>query len=328
HVDTPIEDEARPEEALTREEAMGIEKKPDPQDIRKLTTEQIIEGAYRNAMARAEKHAAAGQWGKALHAIREVDDAYDDMATRRKCQAAIEGLHGRAEVAYGKAKDEAEGLVRQGQYDAACAVLQKVVDTFGMEGFVEKARERAAALQTQKWDEAENDYRTRMAPMEALLPEWKFDEALAGAEALTFRYEKYQKLLAARIARMRGLVALRKKMVTTVNGALPRIKKSDVRAPGLPGTLAEAGVEGVTCQTQRGEEKVSWVKLGPEAILRLALMAGSDDDAGHRLAAARLLMEVGRHTRAKQQLALAQRLGADTTADEEELAARMAGAAK
>ena len=127
---------------------------------------------------------------------------------------------------------------------------------------------------------------------------------------------------------MRGLIALRKKMILTVNRAPKRIEKRAVRAPGMPGMLFWADTEGIKCRTQRGEETIPWLKLGPEATMRLALMAGGENDADHRLEVARLLMEVGCYERAKKQLGLARRLGARTDEDEEDLEARIASAAE
>jgi len=283
---------------------------------------QAINDAFLAAKRRADRYAAENQWGKAISAMEQVSGRYDDEELRLRCEPEIEKLRERARTAFSREKDAAEQLANAGRYDEARAALRKIVEAYGREEFVEPAQERIKELTEREESEAAARYQRLMSPVEGKVPEWKFREALDEASKLRFVKAHYKERHAARLARFRELVALKEKMIERVNMARPRLSKASLRVPGISGELTGADAEKVTAETKEGEEVFSWPKLGPEASMRLGLLAGKASDAQHVVAVARLLMEVGYAPRAAAQLERAKEMGANTAADEAELKRR------
>ncbi|MFP4056602.1 MAG: hypothetical protein ACLF0G_07015 [Candidatus Brocadiia bacterium] len=305
---------------------LGHKTRPEDREARPLSRGEKVERSFRAARRLAEEHAEKGHWAKAIKSVEEVLNHWEDHSLLIQGQDYIDELLRRSRTAFETSKSRAERLVRQGRYDPARDIYLGIAESYGrhdsVQGFVDEARRRAEEIYKRKWDEAEADYRARMAPVEEQVDLWQFRKALDLASKLDFKYEKYQKLLAARIERLRGLVALKKKMIDAVDGALPRLKMRDLRFPGADGELVDADEDRILCETQYGEQKFEWPQIGPEAAVRLAVQAGGQDDKDHRLWVARLLMEVGYLDRAREQLELARRLGADVAEEREELRRR------
>ena len=278
-----------------------------------------IDKEFRAAQQRAKRYAKRGQWGKALKAYEHLNDRYDDEELRLRCQPEIDELMEKAADTFRDTKRQADGLAQAHRYDKARKLLLDLAKSCEIDAYAEEAREIAAKLEERKVVYLERNYVESLTLIEALLPEWKFEEAVAKASALRFGTPKYQGLLAARTAEFRELVALKKKMIDIINNALPRVQKRAISAPGLPGEFTDADVDGLRAESRAGKEKYTWMALKGEATLRLALLAGERDDAQHRLTVLRLLVEVGYLKQARQQLDVAKRLGVDTAAIEAKL---------
>jgi len=281
-----------------------------------------IDKAYHAAKRRADLYAGQSRWGDAIDAMEQVADRYDDEELWLRCEPEIKQLRQRARAAFDARKAEAERFAQSKSYDQARKVLEGIVATFRREEFVVPARERIKELTDQEEAEAAARFVRLITPIEATLPNWEFRKALAEMEALEFRREKFKKHQAERVARLRFLIAMQKKMIQRVVLARPYLTKRSLRVGGLKGDVIDATHEFVTTETERGQDKLTWVKFGPEAAMRLALLTGDPEKASHRLDVARFLMEVGHLRRAKTQLAKAAELGAHTAADEAELARR------
>jgi len=284
---------------------------------------EAINNAYLAARRRAKRYAKEGRWGKAIDAMEKVTDHFDDHELRLRAQPDIDDFREQAKAAYLAKTREAEQLADAGQFQKARKIVLGIADTFGIESYVEKARGRAQKLAERKVEAEEAHYARSLEPIEQAILAWDFEGALARASRLRFEGAKYRQRLAVRVQRIGELVAMKKKMIAAVNTAMPRLRKRDLRAPGLKGDLVEANPRFILAESERGQERIPWIKFGREGALRLALVAGEKDDASHRLAVARLLIEVGYFRRAKQQLAQAKRLGAQTDADEAELERRV-----
>ena len=277
------------------------------------------------ARRRAGLYVKGGQWGKALKAYERLNDRYDDEELRLRSQPEIDELMERAADAFRDTKREAAGLAAGHRYDGACKMLLELAKSCGIETYGEDARALVAKYGQQKAEHLERSYREALAPIEAMVPEWKFEQAVAKAAALRFGTPKYQGLLAARLAELRGLMALKKKMMDVVNNAMPRVQKRAIRAPGLPGEFTDADADGLRAESRAGKETYTWMALKGEATLRLALMGGGRDDAKHRMAVLRLLVEVGYLKRAKRELEVVRRMGVDVGAIEAMLEEREDG---
>ena len=316
-------------------DVVELPKKEEPQHKRPTgplygqALRDAINKAYLAAKRRSELYAGQNHWGKAIGTMEEVCDQFDDEELRLRVDPDIQKLRERATVAFNERKAEAERLAKEARYDDARKAFADIAATFERPEFVEPAKQRIQELTEREEAEDAARYKALMTPLEAMIPEWKLDEALDQMSKLHFPKAKYKEMQAARVAQVRALVALRDKMIEKVNLSRPRLLKLTLRVPGLAGDLAEADAEGVVTETERGREKIPWTKFGPEATLRLALLTGDPQDGKHHVAVARLLMEVGYFRRAKAELERAKELKANVAADEAELARRQGeGAAK
>jgi len=287
----------------------------------KALREQINK-EYDAAKRRAGLYVKKGWWGKAIQQYDRLTGRYDDEELRLRCQPEIDELMDLASEAFKDTKRAADQRAAAHEFDGGRKLLLDFAASCGIDDYAQQARELADKMTERKDTFLAAHYRQSMAPIEAMLPDWRLEEAVAAAAALRFDTPKYQGLHRARLAELKALAALKKQMIRKVNFAVPRVKKRAVRARGLPGDLMGADAKGLEASTAHGDERFTWVEIGPDAGMHLALLAGDPSDSGHRLAVARLMIEVGYLKQARQQLDAARRLGADTAADEERLARR------
>lgn len=282
-----------------------------------------IDKEFQAALRRSGIYKKRGQWQKAMDTIKELAARYeDDEELELRCQPEIEELLIQAKDAWEDAKRHADLLASNHKYRDARQYLLDFAETSGIAAYQEEAREVGDSHLAKRAAWLERQYRAALTPINAMLPEWELTEALAKAKQLEFDEPEYQERLRGRIAELQALVDLQQQMIRRVTRASPLLTKRSVRAPGLPGDMTAASLEGFEAMREDGTvEKFTWDSIGPEAIMRLALLAGDQRDPQHRLAVARLLTEVGLLKRARLQLKAAQNLGADTTRVEQRLEA-------
>lgn len=279
-----------------------------------------IDKEYQAALRRSRIYQKRGQWQQAIDTIEQLTGRYDDEELRLRCHPEIDELLIQSKDAWEDAKRHAELLAKNHKYRDARQHLLDFVGTCGIEAYQEEARELGDTYIGKRAAWLEQQYREAIAPINAMLPEWKLAEALEEARQLAFDEAEYQEKLRRRVAELQALVDLQKKMIRRVTRASPLLTKRSIRAPGMAGDMTSASLEGFEAMREDGtEEKYTWDSIGPEAIMRLALLCGDQRDPQHRLAVARLLVEVGHLKRARIQLKAAQNLGADTAALEERL---------
>jgi len=311
---------------LTEAERAELRKqyqRPDtPETPRRAPLRERIEKEYQAARRRAALYVRQERWGDAIRALELVLDRYDDEELRLRADPELVELRRRANRAFKAKLAEADDHARAGRFADARKALESVIATFGIEDFTGPAKEALERLAAREEAAAAARFERAMAAVDALLPAWRFEQALAEARKLKFQRPKYQKALAARIRRIQALLDLKNKIIERIINARPRLSKRAFHVPGLPGELAIADQEHLFAITDRGEEKIAWERLGPIAAQRLALAAGDKADPSHRLAVARLLMELGHLDAAAGELQRARELGADPANDEAELARR------
>ncbi|MFC1805883.1 hypothetical protein ACFL09_02760, partial [Planctomycetota bacterium] len=241
-------------------------------------------------------------------------------------QPELDEILEQASDSFRDAKRHAEHLAKNHEYKAARKYLLDYAAKVEIEVYAEECKEIADTLMGKRAAYFDAQFRQAHREIDALLPEWKLTEALEKAEATKFSEAEYQEKHRRRVAELRALVELQTKMINKINRAMPRVTKRTIRAPGMAGEMTDASREGFKAETSSGrEETYDWHQIGPEAVMRLALLVGDQKEARHRLLVARLLLEVGHLKRAKMQLDAAKNLGADTAADEERLAAKGEG---
>lgn len=311
------EEQLRKEAEEWRKEYLPPESRPSP----RRTLRERIEAEYEAAKRRSDGYLAQGRYGDAIAALERVLDRYDDEELLLRADPEIVELRRQSNRAFKARLAEAEKLAAEGRLAEARKALDAIV-AFGIEDFTVQAKEKLAELTAREDAAAAAHFAQVMAEVDAKLPAWQFDEALAALRKLKFDRPQYQKLHASRIQRVEDLLTLKKKIIERIIRGTPRIDKRAFGIPGRPGQLTIADAEFVYSITDAGEEKVPWGRLSAEASARLALAAGNADDSAHRLAVARLLIELGHHARARQELEKARSLGAPTSADEADLAQR------
>ncbi|HPD15475.1 MAG TPA: hypothetical protein PLE19_11020 [Planctomycetota bacterium] len=296
--------------------------RPDTPDTpSRGTLRERIDKEYEAAKRRVELYLGQNRWGDAIGALEHVLDRYDDEELRLRADPELVELRRRANRAFKAKMAEASDHAAAGRFPEARKALESIIASFGRDEFTAPAKEELKLLAEREDAEAAAHYARSIAAVNAILPSWRFDDALAEARKLKFDRAQYQEALARRIERIQALLALKKKIIERIINASPRLSKRSMGVPGLPGELTIADQENLHAITDKGEEKIPWERLGPTGAARLALAAGSKDDAKHRLAVARLLMEVGHFEAAKEQLEAAKALGAQVAADEAELTA-------
>lgn len=294
---------------------------PESPTTGRRTLRQRIEAEYEAAKRRSELYAGQGRWGDAIAALERVMDRYDDEELRLRVDPEVVELRRQVNRAFKNKMAEAEKLMEAGRFPEARKTLEGIV-AFGIEDFTAQAREKLKQIAEREDADAAAHFAKAMAAVDAKLPSWQFEEALAEAKKLHFDRPYYKELQARRIARIQALLDLKKKIIERIIRGGPRLSKRALGVPGSPGELTVADADFLYSIGPAGEEKVPWGRLGPEATARLALAAGRENDPNHSLAVARLLLELGHLDRARQELERARALGAATADEEAELAAR------
>jgi hypothetical protein len=283
---------------------------------------QRINDEYLAAKRRATLYAGQNRWKDALGAYDRLLDRYDDQELMLRCDVDQRELRDKAKIAFKAKMAEADKLAADGKFADARKVLSGIVEAFGRDEYVEPAQARIKELFAREDADAAARFIRLMTPIEQMLPEWRFDEALAEIQKLQFDRPQYKEQHARRLERIRFLAAIKKKIIAAIENARPRLNKRTYYVPGMPGEVTGADAQLIYSTTARGDEKVAWPALGVECMARLAHMVGDSDDPAHRIAVARLLMEVGQFDRARRELAKAKELKGKTAADEAELAER------
>jgi len=281
-----------------------------------------IDKAFEAAKERVGDYAKESRWLEGIARFDALQAQFDDDELRLRCQPEIDKLRRAANQAYNAKRAEADKLAEAGRYDEARKLLEELIKTFNREEYTDPARERIKEITQREDAEAAADFARKTALINEKLPTWEFEDILAEATKLQFTKPQYKEQHARRVERLRALAALKKKVIRILENASPRLDKRALHVPGWPGEISGADDKFVYAATNHGAEKIPWPKLFEEGSARLALLAGSKDDPNHRLAVARLLMEVGYTKRARKELEAAKDLGANIAADEAELAAR------
>ncbi|MBM4038489.1 MAG: hypothetical protein FJ290_08240 [Planctomycetes bacterium] len=294
-----------------------------PEKSPRRTLRERIEAEYEAAKRRVELYVSQGRWADAIAALERVMDRYNDEELWSRAEPEAVELRRQANRAFKAKLAEADKLAAEGRVAEARKTLESIA-AFGIEDFTAQAKERIKQLAEREDAEAAAHYAQAIGAIDAMLPSWRFEEALATGRKLKFDRPHYQELAARRVKRIEELAALKGAIIEAIVNAKPRLDKRTLGVPGHPGELSVADAQFIHTVTRHGVEKIAWERLGPEPSARLALLAGNAKDPNHALAVARLLIELGHLDRAKEELDKARQLGAQTAADEADLARRQA----
>jgi len=220
---------------------------------------------------------------------------------------------------------------------AADAGPDGVMDASGIEAPPGQAQSQAAVGQVDaagtakidKQKEAERRYTEAMKAIEELVAAWDFAEALTALGEVEFEEEE----LAARLTAWREgvghLVGLKAQIITKINAAKPRLKKSDLMIRGVGGEVVKADETGITAKLPGDKmEPTLWQDLSPQAVDKLVRFGADEQDPDDWLAAGVLALAYHDIPLAEALFGHARSLGADITPYHTPVAAAALGQAR
>ena len=104
------------------------------------------EAAWKDADAKAKAHAGTQSFGKALAEYEALAERFDELAHRQRIQDSISAVHKQADAAYRAVEQRVEQLLGQKKFAEARAVLQPVIERFGLAGHKAKAQTLLAQI--------------------------------------------------------------------------------------------------------------------------------------------------------------------------------------
>ncbi|MBM4040201.1 MAG: hypothetical protein FJ290_16975 [Planctomycetes bacterium] len=325
-----------------KEEPKG-EPKGEPKEEPKGAPKEGDGPAWRAKLAEARKNtdalAAENQFGKALAALDELTKANDDADLGKAVAEAKAAIQAQATKAYEAIAKKATDLATKGKLDEAKAALQTVVDTFGTDDEVMRAKEAADAigqfqetcaslakgaedaLATARRATQQAEAAKSLEAVHKLAESWNLDGALAELAKLKFEDPGLAAQVAQRKAAIEALAAYRDAIIQHIKAAQPRIRKSDLKVSGNNGDLVDADKKGLTAVVPKpgggmeNDQKL-WSELTRDTVERLAKLPGLSrpDDAAQQLALGFWFRLAGDEEKAKATLARAGGLGAETDA--------------
>jgi hypothetical protein len=180
------------------------------------------------------------------------------------------------------------------------------------------AAEEAAQIETaqreaiERQQAIEQRYAGAMKPIEELVAAWDFREASAALAKVQFEEEDLAARLTAWREGVKRLEDLKARIITKLNTADPRLKKSDLQIRGVGGEIVEADDGGIQVKLITGKpESLPWRDVGTQAIEHLIKLAGAADSPDARLAAGILCLAYNDPTSAEHHFDQARALGAD-----------------
>jgi len=318
------------------------EPKEEPKEAPKKGDAPAWEARLAEARRSAGVLAAEGQFGKALTVLEELTKDNEDADLVKAVAEARAAVQAQAAKAYEAVVKKAGALAAQGKLDETRAALQAVVDTYGTDAEVVKAKEAVDAIDQFKESQATlvkgvdaaratADATARRAArqaevakglqgVQALLENWQFDEALAELGKLKFEDPAFAAQVEQRKAATEALATFRDAVARHIKTAEPRLRKSDLRVSGLNGDLTDADKEGITAVVTGGggheKEKTPWAKLAEPTVERLTRLRGivKLGDPTQQLAIGFWYLLLGSDEKARATLARAGELGAKTDA--------------
>lgn len=206
-----------------------------------------------------------------------------------------------------RAQNEARRLLAEKRYAEARAVLQPLVERFGIAEHAEAARqllveidqaektaqegaapvpavspepvpvepsktseELAAEAALKRLQELEARYGEATRSAEALAAVWDFRGAAAELAKLKFDEAELASRVRQRVEELQRMQGLKEKLITAINRAKPPLQKSQLGLKGLGGEVIGADEEGLTTRLLNGKtERLEWSSLGASGVERL-----------------------------------------------------------
>ena len=312
---------------------------PDPDEAQPPAAddwEAQLDAARKNITALVGE----GQYGKALEILDGLTENNESLALKAAVEEARQLVTKEAKAVFTRVVQNAAALAKAGKIDEARAALQKVADTFGAAEQATQAKAGIAALDAYTESltalaEAETKvaksvetataraekqaaFGRAIEPIEALLKDWKLDEAAEALGKLTFADEAVDAQIAQRKTAVDGLIALLDHMADAIGKAEPKLRKSTLHIRGFNGDLVKADRTGITTETMMGAtkkvDKLEWLKLRDVSIEALAKHAAKAGRTSDQLGLALWLRLIGSTEKAQARLTRAAALGAETDA--------------
>jgi len=157
----------------------------------------------------------------------------------------------------------------------------------------------------------ENAYQTSMTPIQRLLFAWDFAQAAQALEPLKFDEADVVERLGVRRDEVKRLIALKARIIQTINSAEPRLKKTALALRGMNGDVTKADEKGMMTTLPTGKtEFFAWGELSEKTRDRLLRLAVAPEKADDCLAAGLLLAACGDEVAAERFYGKAAELGA------------------
>lgn len=170
---------------------------------------------------------------------------------------------------------------------------------------IDVAWERVEAV-LHRWEAQETHYLEAVRPVEELVRQWAFDQAVEEANKIDFADEELRQRWELRQKELRWLAAWQARIIQRIRTASPRLQKAQLGLKGPNGELVDAEESGITCLLVTGkEERLPWTELEPQAARRLMGLVIDQQSPEEFLQAAVFFTSLGDATEAARYFRLA-----------------------
>jgi len=287
--------------------------------------------AWETATRNAASLARDLRYGEALGAYENLAAKFDDADLHARIEAAKAALAKQADAVFRQAAQRAKQFAQEKRFGAARMELQVVIERFGLpalaaqaaklladvqaqEAAAKAAAAKAAAKQAEaaRRREAQQRLAEVLQPAEKLARQWAFAAAAQALAKAQLPEPHAAAKIAARLDEFRRLAQLKAKIIARINTATPKLRKSDVRMPGLNATLVSADDTAIVASIAgRQPERHPWTSLSSHVARNLALAAIDQTRPDHWLATGLLDVFMNDLPAAEKDFAKARSLGAE-----------------
>ena len=271
--------------------------------VRELRSQTLQHRQAEAQQAIADTSAATGQllaehrYGDAFARWQQLRPDADRLDIGGQVDAEIDALNRRAENEFDQICAQAAERAKQGEFDAAIAMLDAAAARYGIEEVAQQARAASAQLEEQRKTaevagaaarrQVEQIKKETYGTVDTLVGELRFGEAEGNYRRLEESadpalLEALQPFLSQRREDIQALAALKQNIIENIN-AQPAIERTIQLRTGRPVKATKCSASGnsltitFTHGSNEAETSVAWEKIAPQTLSELAAAAAPDD---------------------------------------------------